>query len=240
MIVTCIWAAGFAFTMLLTVPFLFLYYLLKLLTGDKIADKYARVVTKTWARLIIVSTGSKVTVIGKENLSKTNNICFISNHQSLFDIPLLMGWLDKPLGFIAKRELKRIPVINGWIMAIHSAFIDRSNSRKAIESINRGSESIRSGHPIAIFPEGTRSRDGILTPFKTGSLKLATNAEAVIQPLSVLGTYQVYEKTGRIRSSSLTLLIHPVITSEDPDYKDKEKLILKLQQMISSVIPEQS
>lgn len=233
MIRTIIWLAAFAVIMLLTLILLFCYYLVRLILGSSKADVFAYHVTHTWGRMVVLSTGSRVKVEGRENQVISGNICIISNHQSLFDIPILLGWMNQPVGFIAKQELKKVPIINGWILAIHSAYIDRSNPRKAIESINKGIDSIRQGHPIALFPEGTRSKDGRMGEFKTGSLKLATQAGAIIQPVTITGSRRLYEASGKIKKSRLTLIIHPPIHPGDPVYKDKNLLQVTLQQIIS-------
>jgi len=234
MIVTIVWALGFCIGMLLTVPILLLCYLVRFIFGNRIGDKYTYIFTRFWGRSIILTTGSTVSIIGLENIPQEANVCFVSNHQSFFDIPLLMGWLNRPIGFIAKKELKKIPVLNGWITAIHSAFIDRSNPRKAIESINKGSDSIRNGHPIAIFPEGTRSKTGLIAEFKTGSLKLATNAKAIIQPITISGTFNIYEAKKRIHKSKITLQIHSPINPKDEIYKDKIMLTNHLHHVIAN------
>jgi 1-acyl-sn-glycerol-3-phosphate acyltransferase len=220
--------------MICTIPFLWLYYVLKIIIGTKRADRFAYCVTKFWAHSIIVATGSKVSVIGLENISPRESVCFIANHQSFFDIPLLMGWLKRPVGFIAKQELKKVPVLSGWITAIHSAFLDRTNARKAIHSISIGINSIKAGHAIVIFPEGTRSKDGLVHDFKIGSLKLALGADAVIQPISISGTRMIYESSKRIHSSNITLCIHEAISPDDAIYADKTMLNQKLQDKIKS------
>ncbi len=233
MLFTYIWGVGFIFGLLLIAPFLWMYYAIKFLLGNRIANGYSQTFTRVWGRLVVLTTGSKVKVIGLENIAKAERTCFISNHQSLFDIPLLLGWLDRQTGFIAKKELKKIPILSGWITAIHSAFIDRSNSRSAIESIKFGVEAIKSGYALAIFPEGTRSKDGHIADFKAGSLKLATNSNAVIQPVTIIGTRNIYEAQKRIRKSDLTLIIHKPIYPNDDIYKDKSMLLHNLKLTIS-------
>lgn len=235
MFVTLLWGLCFVVGMILTIPILLFCYIAKLLFGDRIADKFIFVFTKFWGWAIVSTTGAKVNVSGRENIPKTRTICCIANHQSLFDIPLLIGWLGIPLGFIAKKELKKIPVLNGWISIIHSAFIDRSNSRSAIESINKGADNIRKGHPLVIFPEGTRSKSGTIAEFKAGSLKLPLSAEAVILPVTIKGTRMIYEANSHIRKSQINLIIHKAIYPEDAVYSDKSSLTKHLQQIISSV-----
>ncbi len=235
MFATLLWGLCFVVGMILTIPILLFCYLVKLLFGDRIADKFIYVFTRFWGRAIVSTTGARVSVTGSENVPDAGNLCCIANHQSFFDIPLLIGWLGVPLGFIAKKELKKIPVLNGWITIIHSAFIDRSNPRRAIESISKGAESIRNGHPIVIFPEGTRSKTSAIAEFKAGSLKLPLSSQAVILPVTIKGTRLMYEATQRIRRTEVSLTIHKPIHPDDAIYNDKTALAKHLQQIISSV-----
>lgn len=236
MMKTIVWGIWFCIFMLITIPFLILLYLLKLMAGQKTTEIYTHAVTKFWGRVTVLSTGTKVMVEGYENLTDKSNVCFIANHQSLFDVPLLTGWLDRAVGFIAKQELKKVPLLNGWILAIHSAFIDRTNPRKAMDSIKISVENIRKGYALVIFPEGTRSKDCRLGEFKPGSLKLATNAEAVIQPLTIKGTRKIFEAGKRIRTSEATLVIHKPILPIDYANKDKSILINQLKEVIGSTL----
>lgn len=232
MIVTILWALGFLIGLILTLFFLMLYLLLRLTLGKFKADKIIYIFTKLWAKTVILSTGSKVEVIGRENLVKSEKVCFISNHQSMFDIPLLMGWLGRPVGFVAKIELKKIPILSQWIMVINSVFIDRTNSRAAITSIDKGIKNIQKGYPVAIFPEGTRSKDGKVGEFKKGSIKLATGAMAVIQPITIHGTWQMFEAKKRIQKSYIRIYIHKAISPELEVYNDKDKLVYELNKII--------
>jgi 1-acyl-sn-glycerol-3-phosphate acyltransferase len=222
--------------MLATVPVLGIYHLVRLIVGDLSADKFAYCFTRFWARSIILTTGSKVNVAGSEHISPDKNVCFICNHQGYFDIPLLMGWLDRPVGFIAKQELKKIPVLSGWITAIHSAFLDRSNARKALDSIQKGVKSIQNGHAIIIFPEGSRSHDCTLQDFKVGSLKLAVNAHATIQPITINNTRNIFELTNRIHKSKVALIIHEPIKPDNPLYNDRDALSKAIFSIINSAL----
>ncbi len=222
---TCLWSIGFVLGMMCTIPILCIYYIVKMLFGVIRADKFAYYFTRFWAKSIIITTGSSVIVKGLDALTNKNNVCFICNHQSLFDIPVLMGWLTIPVGFVAKQELKKIPVLSTWITAIHSVFLDRSNSRNAINSINKAAETIRNGHAIVIFPEGTRSQTGQIGDFKLGSLRLAINANAVIQPIALIGTRNIFEINKRINRSEIVLQILKPIKPSDEIYQDKQLMV---------------
>lgn len=209
-----------------------------MVAGIRTADRFAYFFTRWWARAVIHTTGSKVSVIGYDKLSKDTRICFVCNHQSFFDIPLLMGWIGRPIGFVAKQELQKIPVLSGWIKAIHSVFLDRKNTRSAILSINKGISVISAGNAIAFFPEGTRSKSGVIAPFKVGSIKLALSSLATIQPITICNTRDIFEAKKQIHSSNIRLVIHEAISPETDIYQDKNSLIEQLYNTINNSYEE--
>jgi 1-acyl-sn-glycerol-3-phosphate acyltransferase len=188
--------------------------------------------------MVVLSTGSKVVVTGKENLPSSGNICFVSNHQGLFDIPVILGFLGVHTGLVAKRELFRIPVLSQWMREIPCTFIDRRNPRKAIQTFQKSAELIKKGNPMVIFPEGTRSRSDKIGNFHLGSLKLPIMAEATIVPLAIKGSWRIYEIDKRIHSATVYLKILPPIKPTDDIYKDKQKLSTYLHSQISQALEE--
>jgi 1-acyl-sn-glycerol-3-phosphate acyltransferase len=178
--------------------------------------------------------GIKVDVYGLENLPKSNNLCFISNHQGLADIPLITGYIPKTVGFIAKKELGRIPFLNIWMSALGCLLIDRKNLRNSLHTIEKGIRQIEKGHPMVIFPEGTRSRNGHLGNFRPGSFKLVTGSNAPAVPVSISGSYKVVEETGIITSSKIKLIIHPAIDVSLLSEIEKTNLHQKVREIILS------
>jgi 1-acyl-sn-glycerol-3-phosphate acyltransferase len=178
-----------------------------------------------WARILIGLVGCKLTVRGRENIPRKSGICFVSNHASIFDIVLLLGYAGRPIGFIAKQELLFIPVLNIWISILGGLFIDRANPRKALKTINKGVARIKSGVAMLIFPEGHRSRGQGLLPFHPGSLKLATLSEAIIVPVAIVGTYDVFEKNYRANPGPVQITFCKPITTTDIPATDR-KLVL--------------
>jgi 1-acyl-sn-glycerol-3-phosphate acyltransferase len=178
-----------------------------------------------WAWILIKITGSKLTVTGVENIPKKGGVCFVSNHCGYFDIVVLFACCGRPVGFIAKKELIFIPLLNLWIYMVGGLYIDRGSARKAVRSIKKGAEKIKSGGGLIIFPEGHRSKDRGLLPFHPGSLKLATMAEAPIVPVAIEGSYDVFEKTFRVTNSVIKVAFcEPIDTANLPS--EDKKLIL--------------
>src|SRR5690554_2319825 len=154
-----------------------------------------------WGRIVLGATGSKVTVRGKENVPP-GPVVVMGNHQSCFDIMLVLGYIDKPLAFIAKKELARLPLISQWMKFLGCLFLDRRDVRQAAQVFQRAVEAVRNGWSMVIFPEGTRSRSAEMREFKKGSMKLPVRANVPIVPISIDGTYKVYEGNGSMIGSA--------------------------------------
>ncbi|GHV96017.1 1-acyl-sn-glycerol-3-phosphate acyltransferase [Spirochaetia bacterium] len=178
-----------------------------------------------WALFMIKLIGCKMTVTGRENIPRQGGFCFVSNHGSIFDIVLLLAYAGRPFGFVAKKELLLIPLINIWISVLGGLFIDRKNVRKAIRTINKGIARIKAGGAMIIFPEGHRSRGQGLLPFHPGSLKLATQAEAPIVPVAIDGSYEVFERNYRVKAVPVKVAFGKTINTSDIPVADR-KLIL--------------
>ncbi len=233
-----LWELLFCLSFLILLVIYIIYIVLKLILPRRVSRSILQGIAKFWAKIVILSTGSKVTVTGKENLPSSGNICFVSNHQGLFDIPLILGFSGIHTGFVAKRELFKIPVLSQWMKEIPCTFIDRRNPRKAIQTFQKSAELIKKGNPMVIFPEGTRSRSDKIGDFHLGSLKLPVMAEATIVPLAIKGSWQIYEKNKKIRSATVYLKILPPIEPKDDIYKNKHKLADYLHSRISQALEE--
>jgi 1-acyl-sn-glycerol-3-phosphate acyltransferase len=211
--------------MIFLLPFGFLAMLLHLLGLKKLMRQAVSLIGKGWALSVIKITGCKITVTGRENIPKKGGVCFASNHCGYFDIALLLAYCGRPIGFIAKKELGYVPFLNVWIYMIGGLYIDRGNARKAIRTINKGVQRIKSGGGMIIFPEGHRSKGLGLLPFHPGSLKLATSAGAPIVPVAIEGSYEVFEKTLRVVSSPVKITFcEPIDTASLPPEEKKQIL----------------
>jgi 1-acyl-sn-glycerol-3-phosphate acyltransferase len=172
-------------------------------------------IAQFWGIAILKLTKCDVTVTGRENIPyDKRGICFVSNHDGYFDIVLLMTYCNRPIGFVAKKELAFVPFLNIWIYMLGGPFIDRKNARKAVKAINKGVKRLKSGRGLIIFPEGHRSKGAGLQPFHPGALKLATMADVPIVPVAIKGTADIWEKAGKVVSASLKIhFCEPVETA---------------------------
>ncbi|HEY6724613.1 MAG TPA: lysophospholipid acyltransferase family protein [Polyangiaceae bacterium] len=144
-----------------------------------------------WSRRLLVDARIELTVRGLELVASDENFVVMSNHQSLYDIPVLFQALQRRIRMVAKRELFRVPVWGRAMRAAGFIEVDRDNHERALESLRRAADAIESGTDIWISPEGTRSRDGSLQAFRKGGFHLALDASARILPVSIDGTRSV-------------------------------------------------
>jgi len=180
---------------------------------------------QAWAVSLVKLTGCSITLKGKDNVPQNGGVCFVSNHCGYFDIILMLAYCGRPFGYIAKKELLLIPFINVWIFMLGGLFIDRKNVRKALKTINKGVQRLKTGSSMLIFPEGHRSKGRGLLPFHPGSLKLATMAEAVIVPVTISGSYDALEKNKRVVSSPVKVaFLEPIETANLPPQERKQIL----------------
>lgn len=184
--------------------------------GQAVALKYIEEKSTEWAKGVIKSAGANVTVKGVEWIPKEDGIVFVGNHQSNFDIPLLLGYLPKLAGFVAKKELEKMPFISSWMKVIGCVFLDRGNPRAALKTIGEATKKVKDGQNMILFPEGTRSKGQKMGDFKQGGLRIATKGKAIIVPMTIDGSYKLYEGNGnRIKPADVTITFHePINTAE--------------------------
>ena len=141
-----------------------------------------------------VLAGAKVTYIGEENIPKNQAVLYVANHRSFFDIILTYKNCPDLTGYISKKEIKKIPLLNIWMMFLYCLFLDRSDIKAGLATIKEAINRINKGNSMCIFPEGTRNKvDGTLLPFKEGSLRIATKSGCPIVPMVIDGTSAIFE-----------------------------------------------
>lgn len=150
-----------------------------------------------WAfKVVIWLSGVKLTVIGEENIPKDTAVLFIGNHRSYFDIVLTYARCRGLTGYVAKKEMLKIPLLSRWMKFLHCLFLDRSDVREGLRTILSAIDKVKSGISIMIFPEGTRNKNESeldLLPFHEGSFKIATKSGCPIIPVSINNSSALFE-----------------------------------------------
>ena len=195
----------------------------------KVIHRYARL----WGKVALWANRVKVKFEGMEHLKEEGPYIFMSNHQGSYDIFALLGHLPFQFKWLAKKELFSIPFF-GWAMAVAGYIsIDREGTRETVEAMNKAAERIRDGMSVVIFPEGSRSPDGTIQPFKKGGFTLAMKAKVPIVPLALTGSREIMPK-GRLTASSGEIRIRMGRPIETAPYsiKSRKDLMEKVRGMV--------
>ena len=204
-----IFAAIYAFlSVVLLYPYHIYLWLLSKKDQKKSWNKSWKIV-RSFFKGVLNIAGTKVEVRGAENLEKIpkeQGVLFIGNHRSFFDVIILQTIVDRPMGFIAKSDFKKVPLFSRWVMDIGSIFMDRKDVRAGLESIKTGTEYMSKGLSLGLYPEGTRSHTKELLPFKKGGYRMAKNSKSPIVLVAATGTDDVFENNKPIALKKKTVI----------------------------------
>lgn len=191
-------------------------------------------ISKIWSKLILWISGVKVDKVGIENLNTNENYVFVSNHISMFDIPVVISSLPGQLRLVFKQELAKIPIFGWQLKTGPYIIIDRDNPSKAMQSLNKAIKKIKEGVSVLLFAEGTRSKDGSILPFKRGAFTLATRSGKKIVPLTINGTFNILPKKKlRINPGKVRIIIDkPIEHDGSIDKKSELALMEKVRNVI--------
>jgi 1-acyl-sn-glycerol-3-phosphate acyltransferase len=180
--------------------------------------------------------GVRATIEGREKLDRSRSYIFMCNHVSNLDAPIVVPALPGRTSILVKKELFRVPIF-GWAMRMASLVpVDRSDRESAIASIGRAAEVMKAGLHMTIYPEGTRSVDGRLLPFKKGPFHLAMDSGVPIAPITVVGTQNMMPKGGiRIYPGTARVIFHEPIDSSR--FQDRDELMEAVRASIASSLP---
>ncbi|KXH83810.1 1-acyl-sn-glycerol-3-phosphate acyltransferase [Sporosarcina sp. HYO08] len=180
-----------------------------------------KIILKCTKNLIKIS-GADLIVTGTENIPLDEPVLYVANHQGNMDIPILYSTAPQTMAFVAKKEMEKIPLLGFWMKERGCVFIDRDNARSSLKSINQAIESLKSGHSIAIFPEGTRSKGPQIGDFKSGSLRIAIKSGVKVIPVTIKDSYKLISEKGRNTPAQVSVHYSDPIDSRE--FKDTNEL----------------
>lgn len=201
-------------------------------------DELVNGIVPVWARYVFEVTKSDVEVEGLEKLPKDKAVVFIANHQGLMDIPLLYGYSGKPMAFVAKIELSKIPLLSSWMKLLQCTFIDRKSMRASLQAINDAAANVSKGYSQMIFPEGTRSKGGHHIEFKPGSFKLAFMSKSPVVPVTIDGTWRIYEENNDVRPAHVKMIIHDPIDTDGMTKEEMQELPSRVERIVCAPLSE--
>jgi len=190
-------------------------------------------VGRIWAKCILAISKIKVTVKGLSNLNPNASYIYMANHTSNFDIPVLQACLPVQFRWLSKAELFKIPIFGYAMKRAGYISIDRSDRKSAIQSLQQVAKIIKNGVSVIIFPEGTRSRNNHIQPFKKGGFVLAVESGVPIIPVVIHGTWDIMPKKQiLIKPGNVVVEIKKPIESSDYTRKTKDDLMKKVRAVI--------
>jgi 1-acyl-sn-glycerol-3-phosphate acyltransferase len=209
---------------------------LRLLTGN---ENMIYTPVGWFVRMGLAMVGVRVRVTGLEHLDPNQAYIFTPNHQSLIEVPLFVTYLGRNPAYLAKKEVFRYPIFGYGIGLMGVVPVDRSNSAAAVESARRATENLRRGKSYVVYPEGTRSRDGRLLPFKKGAFMMAIDAGVPVVPVTIAGATKIMPK-GEVKvfPSTVHITLHEPISTSGYSKENVAELIERARAQILSALGE--
>lgn len=178
-----------------------------------------------WARALIWAAGTPVRAVGFDAVPIDRPVVYVGNHQSWFDILALAAFLPGSHRFVAKKEMRKIPLLGRAMESAGQLFIDRQNRQAAVGQLDDTAKVIRSGVSAVLFPEGTRSRTGDLLPFKKGPFVLALSAQVPLVPVYCAHTFGILPKGSIfVRPTEIELRFGAPVETAGRVYEDRARL----------------
>lgn len=219
-----------------TVFFGLLAFVLASLVNQRIGSYWGGVV---WSRVNSFLTPMFVSVKGKENIIPNTSYVVIANHQSYYDIFLIYGWLGLDIKWLMKQELRKIPFLGFASAKVGHIFIDRSNNKKALQSLEEAKKRLIKGASVVIFPEGTRNNTGEMRPFKRGAFKIAYDLKLPILPVTVIGTNKILPNNSlNLLPGKAKIIIHKPVDIKRTKESDLPELMNQIRTIISSALSD--
>lgn len=211
--------------LLVSIPIIGIEMLIGLFNKD--IKKRSSLAIVSWGfKVIIFLAGIKTTVIGEENVPKDEPVFYIANHRSFFDVVVSYARVPRPTGYIAKKEILKVPVLSWWMRILDCLFMDRKDVRQSAQVIFDAIDKIKAGTSICIYPEGTRNTtEEDMLPFHKGSFKPAQRTNCPIVPVVVTNTREIFEDhLPFIKAQHITLEYLPPVHYNDLSKDDQKRI----------------
>ena len=191
-----------------------------------------------WSRCMCVLWGVRVKVSGRENIEKGRSYVFIANHQGAFDIWAIYGYLGHRFKWLMKKELKKVFFVGAACEKAGHVFVDDSSLKGVRQTIEDAEKRLQGGMSVVIFPEGSRTYDGAMIPFKRGAFMLATEFKLPIVPITIDGSFKAMPRTTyNVTPCTIRMTIHPPIYPGENGFRTRE-LMEECRQTIQSRLPQ--
>ena len=193
-------------------------------------------VAVAWGRMVLAICRVKVEVSGKEKLDPNQNDDFCSNHYSLIDTPLMFGSMPREFRILARDNLWKIPFLGWHLKRAGHLPVQRENPREAVRNIALAAEKIQSGFSILLFPEGGRTREDRMRPFKTGVAHIAIKAGVPVVPMAIVGTREILPpSSSHLHPGTARLIVGDPIPTDGLKNRDAVEFTKRLQAEVAAL-----
>lgn len=219
--------------LILSIPFIIVLWLLGFI-WPHFRAKVSQVIVGNAFKIVKCISGMKLTVKGLENIPKDQAVLFVPNHRSIFDIVLGYSIIKNQIGFVSKKEMRKVPIFSSWMALMNCQFLNRKDVREGLKVILKCVDLIKDGVSIVIFPEGTRNKgDEPLQEFHDGSFKIAEKTGCMVVPVVFCNTDGVFEKQfPRIKRVKVIVEFLPAIDAGALSREEKKKISSTVHDMI--------
>lgn len=206
------------------------------LTGNK--DFWGYYPPHYWARFTCAIFLMRIKVSGRENIDPATSYVFVANHQGAYDIWSIYGFLNHNFKWLMKKELENIPLVGRACKAAGHVFVDDSKIHSIKETIEEAEKTLKDGMSVVIFPEGSRSWDGKMIPFKRGAFMLAAEFRLPVVPITIDGSFKAMARdTYNVTPTTINVTIHEPIFPGERGFNTRT-LMAQCREAINSALPE--
>ena len=228
----------FIFVPLAIIVSTIIFILIIIMTPIAGESKWGYYPGRVLGRIMCFLALTRIKIVGNENIDPEKSYIFVANHQSMFDIFLVYGYLNAKFKWIMKQEIRKTPLLGKACESMGHIFIDRSSPMRAQKSLEAAKERLLQGNnSIFLFPEGTRSANGKIGRFKRGAFTIARDLHFQIIPVTISGAYNVLPKKGWfITPGKITMTIHQPIDTSNLNEDNLNETIDQIKNIVESAL----
>lgn len=211
--------------LILSIPLMIFEWIFRKFKPE-LADRSSLAIVNWAFRIVIRLSGTKVIVLGEENVPKDTAVLYVGNHRSFYDIILTYVRVPRPTGYVAKKEMLKVPLLSVWMKRLHCLFLDRQDVKQGLKTILEAVEKVKSGISICIFPEGTRNKvNDTFLPFHDGSFKIAEKGKVPVVPITLLNTAAIFENQApKIKKATVVIEYGKPVDLSELDKETKKNI----------------
>lgn len=211
--------------LVLSIPIMFVEWIIGKFNRN-LKDRSSLAIVQWAFRGIMRLAGTKMIILGEENVPKDTPVLYVGNHRSYFDVVMTYMRVPRLTGYIAKKEMLRWPLLRTWMFYLHCLFLDRDNVKEGLKTILAAIDKTKQGISICIFPEGTRNRvNDTFLPFHEGSFKVAEKGNVPIIPMSIVNSAAIFEDhLPRIKKATVVIEYCPPVYVKELDKETRKNI----------------